>query len=194
MGSVMEEYERSLLAYDPFTYLDTTNMTAYLNDISTNSSEMLIEVEKNNLEYMEYADEVYMVAMENEGLRQTAYSEATTQTAGNVETCMEALQASRANVNSQNTEMLENFSVLLPYTRVGSQGNPEVYEHIVNPVASVGNDKNTVSQKPVEEAIQISTVEIVTLVMIVSIVVCMGILVTSILRKRKAVEETGEMT
>lgn len=193
MGSVMEEYERSLLAYDPFTYLDTTNMTAYLNDISTNSSEMLTEVEKNNLEYMEYADEVYMVAMENEGLRQTAYSEATTQTAGNVETCMEALQASRANVNSQNTEMLENFSVLLPYTRVGSQGNPEVYEHIVNPVASVGNDKNTVSQKPVEEAIQISTVEIVTLVMIVSIVVCMGILLSSILRKRKAVEETGEM-
>lgn len=193
MSGAMEEYELSLQTYDPFQYFEPNSMTTYLSDIGTNASDMLMDVEENNLEYTKFADDVYMKAMEDVGLLQEAYRDAGEQTAGNVESCIGALQTSRSEVNGQNTDMLENFSVLLPYTRVGSQANPEVYEHIVNPVVSAENGSRNVWQDGAEETHQIPVSDIITIIILVGIAVCVFIIISSAahrLRENRETEET----
>lgn len=193
MSNAMEDYELSLQTYDPFQYFEPNNMTTYLSDIGTNASDMLMDVEENNLEYTKFADDVYIKAMEDVGLLQEAYSDAGEQTAGNVESCIGALQTSRSEVNGQNTDMLENFSVLLPYTRVGSQANPEVYEHIVNPVVSAENGSKNVWQDSMEETQQIPVSDIITIIILAGIAVCVFIIISGAahrLRENRGTEET----
>ena len=193
MSNAMEDYELSLQTYDPFQYFEPNNMTTYLSDIGTNASDMLLDVEENNLEYTKFADDVYVKAMEDVGLMQEAYSDAGEQTAGNVESCIGALQTSRSEVNGQNTDMLENFSVLLPYTRVGSQANPEAYEHIVNPVVSAENGSRTVWQDGAEETQQIPVSDIITIIILAGIAVCVFIIISGAahrLRENRGTEET----
>lgn len=191
MSGAIEDYERSLLAYDPFEYLEPSNMTAYLSDIGTNASDMLTDVEKNNLEYTKFADDVYIKAMEDVGLMQEAYRDAGEQTAGNVESCIGTLQASRSEVNGQNTDMLERFSLLLPYTRVGSQASPEVYEHIVNPVVSAENGSNAWQDRS-DETQQIPIADIITMLILAGIFVCVFIILSSTAHRIREKHETEE--
>lgn len=192
LSSVMAEYERSLTAYDPFQYMNRTKLESYLKDIGSNSAEMLKEVEQNNTEYVKYADEVYTAASENMGDMQSALGEANTQTAGNVESCMDELKSARAEINSKNTDMLQTFTGLLPYTRVGSQGNPESYEHIVNPVVAVGNGSDIVVQGNQENRPSTSVSNILEIVLMAGIVICILAAASIVLRRAKSPKEAEE--
>lgn len=137
----MGDYENSLLEYDPMKYIENAELDTYLTDIENNTGEMMDSVEQNHFDYMLYADDVYAVTTENTEKLKASLEEANEQTSSNVTDCLGELILSREAVNSQNTDMLETFTGALRYTRVESQGNAEVYDYIVNPVATQINSK-----------------------------------------------------
>lgn len=136
LSQSMEDYEKLLVNYDPLQYIENADLEKYLSDIEINAREMLDTVEQNNLDYMLYAEEMYAATTEHTTRVRSSLDDANTQTAANVEDCINDLILSRETVNNQNVNMLEGFTDSLKYTRVESQGNAEVYDYIVNPVVS----------------------------------------------------------
>lgn len=136
LSQSMEDYEKLLVNYDPLQYIENADLEKYLSDIEINAWEMLDTVEQNNLDYMLYAEEMYAATTEHTTRVRSSLDDANTQTAENVEDCINDLILSRETVNNQNVNMLEGFTDSLKYTRVESQGNAEVYDYIVNPVVS----------------------------------------------------------
>ncbi|MDE7284210.1 MAG: hypothetical protein K2N85_11610, partial [Lachnospiraceae bacterium] len=139
LSQSMENYEALLVNYDPMQYIENADLGTYINDIGLNAGDMLGAVELNNSDYMSYASEMYTNTKEHTNQVISSLDEANTQTVGNVEDCIDGLILSRAEINSQNVSILGEFPNALLYTRVGSQGNAEVYDYIVNPVASQVN-------------------------------------------------------
>lgn len=132
----MEEYQDSLNNFDPFKYLESAGLNSYLNDISTNTRNMMAAIGQNNEEYIAYSAEVYQTTAENMVQLRNSVNVSNEQTSINVANCISELVSSREVINSQNRSMLEAFTDSLKYTRVESQGNAEVYDYIVNPLVS----------------------------------------------------------
>lgn len=141
----MDDYEYSLMHYDPLRYLKNADLNTYLNDIEINAVEMLGTVEQNNSEYQLYAAEMYTATSEHSTQLRSSLDEANARTSANVENCINDLIVSRETVNGQNVQMLKGFTDSLRYTRVGSQGNAEVYDYIVNPVVFQVNDQSDIN-------------------------------------------------
>lgn len=144
----MENYENSLAEYDPLQYIESANLSTYVNDIEANTGEMLHTVEQNNSRYMLYATEMYAAAQEHAAQVRSSLNEANTRTVQNVESCIDDLILSRETINSQNVRLLEGFTDSLKYTRVDSQGNAEVYDYIVNPVVSQSSGQAVAGAAP----------------------------------------------
>lgn len=130
----MESYEKRLAEFDPMQYIESANLSACLYDIDANAREMLQAVGQNNSDYMLYASEMYTNTTEHTTQVRSALDEANTQTVKNVADCMNDLALSRAQVNSQNVDLLKGFTESLAYTKVGSRENAEVYDYIINPI------------------------------------------------------------
>lgn len=145
LSQSLESYEDRLVNYDPLQYIESANLGTYLNDIEANAGEMLDTVEQNNSDYMLYATEMYMNTTVHTTQVWSSLDEANTQTAENVMDCINDLISSRETINSQNVSLLEGFANSLNYTRVGSQGNVEVYDYIINPVVSQINGQAATS-------------------------------------------------
>lgn len=145
LSQSLESYEDRLVNYDPLQYIESANLGTYLNDIEANAGEMLDTVEQNNSDYMLYATEMYMNTTVHTTQVWSSLDEANTQTAENVMDCINDLVSSRETINSQNVSLLEGFANSLNYTRVGSQGNVEVYDYIINPVVSQINGQAATS-------------------------------------------------
>ena len=171
LGETMSDYETELENYDPFKYLNATSMNGYLTDISNNTQTMMQVVQQNNMAHLGYASEVYMTAQQDLYDMHVAYQNASEQTAANVDECIMELQTSRENINSQNTDMLLNFTELLEYTREGSQENVEAYAHIVDPVVSIENGTQLIKDSNGTEEKGITVKQLLTAMLIVGCMV-----------------------
>lgn len=192
LSQSMEEYENRLVNYDPLQYIESANLKTYLNDIEVNTGEMLDTVEQNNSDYMLYATEMYTNATEHTTKIRSSLNEANTRTAENVKGCIDDLVLSRAEVNSQNVDLLEGFINSLRYTRVGSQGNAEIYDYIVNPVVSrINGQAVTNTAEPVSE--KGNPIKIWLVVVLGSaIILCLAEVISNLRRQRKKPVEENE--
>lgn len=192
LNQSMEEYENRLVNYDPMQYIENANLDTYLNDIEVNTGEMLNTVEQNNSDYMLYATEMYTNTTEHTNKLRSSLSEANTRTVENVKGCIDDLALSRAEVNSQNVDLLEGFTNSLRYTRVGSQGNAEVYDYIVNPVVSrINGQAVTNAAEPVSE--KENSIKIWLVVVLGSaIILCLVEVISNLRRQRKKPVEENE--
>lgn len=134
LGENLEKYEKGLLEFDAMRYIEQADLESRLDDINDNAGKLFDSVEQNNTDYLIYAEDVYSATTEQKDLLRNSLDEAGTQTAANVEECIEELKQSREAVNSENVSLLGGFAGTLEYTRVGSQGNTAAYDHIINPV------------------------------------------------------------
>ena len=197
LSQSMEDYEDRLAVYDPMQYIENANLVTYLDDIETNTGEMLSKVRQNNSEYMVYAAEMYSSAAEHTTRAKSSLDAAYTKTAENVKGCIDDLILSRTETNSQNVEMLEGFTNSLKYTRVESQGNAEVYDYIVNPVVSRSDGQaaatanTTVPTVRKENPIKIGLI----IVLGVGILLCLAEVIYNLLRQqnRRQKKESQEL-
>lgn len=132
----MTTYETLILDFDLMSYIEDANLGQYLTSIQTNTNSMFYLVQSNNQEYISYANEICIATATNNQNLISALNDANTQTVSNVEECIGELAESRTSVNAQNVAILQNFTELLPYTRVDSVENTETYDYIISPVSS----------------------------------------------------------
>lgn len=184
MSQKMSDYEEKVFAFDPIFYLEGANLDTYLSDISGNTEKMMGALTLNNMEYTAYAADVRAAAASNMAELQTALSQANSQTASNVEACIDELTVSRENKNAQNVNMLEGFTKSLTYTRVKSQGNPEVYDYIVNPVMAANRSTMAGVTNQSSGKKGVSLMEVGEIVVGIAILVCAALMAIGILRKR----------
>ncbi len=181
----MTDYENKLEGYDPLKNLEKADLNRYLNGIGTNSNRMLAEVERNNADYARYASDVYRSCNTNMSNFRGALSEANEQTEVNVKDCISGLQASRKENNAQNTEMLDNFSRIVPYTRVGSRENVEIYNYIINPVEGIGVQQIGSASVKKQEPKHVSVMTVLTVLSLAGIIVCAAVLFQKLWKQRK---------
>lgn len=188
----MNDYEYQLENYDPMAYIRDADLGAYLDNIENNARGMLDEVEQNNYEYRTYAEEVYYATSEHTSQLIDSLNTANTQTTANIESCIDELKSSRLELNSQNVDMLEGFTEALAYTRVGSQGNTEVYDYIINPVVSrtTGEALHVTDTADVGNEISIRTLLVILLG--IGIAACLVVILFAIRGRYKKPEAEKE--
>ena len=155
---------------------------------------MLNKVEQNNSEYMLYATEMYSNATEHTTKARSSMDEAYTKTAENVKECIDDLILSRTEVNSQNTDMLEGFTDSLKYTRVGSQGNAEVYDYIVNPVVSRSDGQAAASTNTAAPTVRKGSPIKIGLIIVlgIGIILCLAEVIFNLRQQNKKREEESQ--
>lgn len=188
LKEAIDEYQKELAKYDPFKFLNVTSMNRYLSDISSNVQALQEEVQENNVAHLKYANSVYTTAQQDLGEIQGLYQSACEQMASNVDDCILQLQNSRETINSQNIEILLNFSQLLEYTREGSRENFEVYGHIVEPVTSLENGTHLLGDSD-DIGTNIITVKLlIVLIVIIGCVLLIASFISYFKNKRKHLE------
>lgn len=188
LSNQMSIYEKSLVDFNPFVYVDRANLDRYLGDIQLNTEEMMGAVENNNSEYISYATSIYAVTSENSQLLKEALNNANIQTTFNVEKCIDDLVVERVNINTQNVSMLAGFANSLSYTRVESQENSEVYDYMVNPIISQNAGESIVDKTTVKSEPKFFVKEILMLILIIGIIFCLGEMIISLRRRSKKQE------
>lgn len=197
LSQSMEDYENRLAVYDPMQYIENANLVTYLDDIETNTGEMLNKVRQNNSEYMVYAAEMYSSAAEHTTKARNSLNAAYTKTEENVKGCIDDLILSRTETNSQNVDMLKGFTDSLKYTRVESQGNAEVYDYIVNPVVSRGDGQAVATANTAVPTVRKGNPIKIGLIIVlgVGILLCLAEVIYNLLRQqnRRQKKESQEL-
>lgn len=127
------EYQAALDGYSPFAFVDEGRIE---NDIdSVRESIIAIENEMNDKgeEYLQYTSDVYQMANENISILRADMEEANEQTRENVVGQIEGLRSLLLESNQVNTELLEDFTDKLAFTRMGNLPYREAYEFIIDP-------------------------------------------------------------
>lgn len=192
LKNIMTDYEAELSNYNPFKYLQEARMSRYLRKISSNASDMLKVIENNNINYAEYADEVYVSARDDLNMIQDIYQEANKQTISNVKECISTLQNSRTNINGQNTQMLQGFVGLLRYTREGMQDDVEAYGHIVDPVVLLESGEELIGTNKGEHKDGISETQIFMVIVGLGIIIVFAGVALYIQNRTQILQELEE--
>lgn len=143
------KYIRLSEAHNPYNYIDAANLSSFINDISSNTSDMESAVYKNNTDYMKYAMDVCDAANQNSENYKKSVDAAYDKTKNDVTDCIDELKQSRVDTNKNNVDMINSFSETLNYTRIGSQANTKAYDCIINPVDSAEIDKVRITKEEV---------------------------------------------
>lgn len=130
----MDDYQQSLTDFDPFKYYQDAEMGSYLGDMESNMQMVQEQIDTSQQQYDDYVNLVSLTADENVMSLQQDMSSANETTAQNIEAAISSLQSSSEYTYGQNAGMLEDFTKKLPYTRVGSVENTQVYDFMVEPV------------------------------------------------------------
>ena len=120
--------------YDPLEYVDEDEINDNLLLIQESVYEMESDIDEQNLEYYDFVTEVYDTSDENYEAMLDEVEFVNEQTITNIETTVEETKEIRQEKNEINSNLLNDFSQKLAYTRVGKQENEAVNEFIVAPL------------------------------------------------------------
>lgn len=130
----INKYETSMAGYNPFEYIDSGQLSSFLAELNENIYTMESEVNESTMEREEYVADVYSAVLENEHTWKDGMKETYELTSGNIEQMVSGLKQNKTAMNQTNTELLLNFSNLLPYTRLGKVEYTEVYDFVSHPL------------------------------------------------------------
>lgn len=187
----LKDYESSLINFDPMQYIEDANLKTYLNEIESNTGNLMSAVGENNAEYVSYSAQVSWTTAENMMQLRNSLDAAHTLTSTNVENCVNDLISSRELINSQNVDMLEDFTDSLRYTRVDRQENTEVYDYIINPVV-FRNTGQTVAAKVQQDSTDNNIAPIVLIILLCAGIVICGIEIVLGLLKQDREQQTED--
>lgn len=127
-------YYSELATYDPSKNLDTAALSNIASDLNTNNSNMSQTINQNIYDNNQYIYNLQTTTNTNIALLRQDISDANEATIVNVENAVETLKSNREKLNSNNVELLTDFTEILPYSRVGELENQRMYKYIINPV------------------------------------------------------------
>ncbi len=135
------EYQYGLDSFDPYSYMDYTDISNQLMKISDAISDMETDMNDRNEEYLNYTADVYELANEHTRILQEDMLRANEKTGQNIINQIDVLKNSRIDKNKTNVSILQGITQKLTFTRMGDLPYREAYDFIVNPLEYQRVDK-----------------------------------------------------
>jgi len=128
------DYQVSLDAFNPFSYVDTEQIKEDAGKISGQITDIVRSVNDINTSYRSYLSDFTSETNENIQSLKENMTKANDKTKKNVQSEMAAIQNMRYKTSCENVDMLKGFAGKLGFTRVGDLPKRETYQFMVNPV------------------------------------------------------------
>lgn len=186
----LTNFNNSLLAYDPFAYIDQKAIQQKYSDLKTSTDDLESAIQNKDSNDIEGMNDIYMKYNENVLALRKSIDSAVDSSNQSVEAGLNSAKNTLASNNNRNEELLGAFVKKLPYTRNGSLGNYRIYKYIVDPCESQNMTKAVNETKEEETVVnhQNTVMEGYTIYVIlipVGVTLVLAIIVTVIYRKRK---------
>jgi hypothetical protein len=183
---------KEFMEYNPHAYIDQTEITTHVSDISRSNSDIENKIHEQNSQYEQYVMEIYQVAKENINDMQINVSEGEQASKLRLEEGLSTAKRFRREHNESNTLILKDFATRLPYTRIGELENKEVYDFITTPLALSEQTEITMST-PVPQIQERTTHKepsnVIPLVISILVVGISAVGITYSVKRRKMKEE-----
>lgn len=130
----VQNYWLELSKVDMYQFYDQEKTDSLIINFTENVVELEKQIIDSQTEYQKYGNDVYLHASETMGDMQEQLGNAYDGTSENVQNEIDLLKEYRNNMNVLNSEILQDFSKKLPYTRVGNLEYVQAYDFIVKPI------------------------------------------------------------
>lgn len=192
--AALQNYSALLTDYDPMENVDKAVIQEYIGGIQENNILLHTTVVENYQENMEYVRDVYESTEENISVLQENILDSRELNNQAVEEGLREAKEVKSSTSEVNQALLADFSVKLPYTRIGNLENTQACDFIVDPVRlknlgdiemaveSAAGGKMTVKEIRAEE--RSTKPAVVWYVLLVMLIVSLtGALVCSLIKK-----------
>lgn len=130
----VQNYWLELSKVDMYQFYDQEKTDSLIINFTENVVELEKQIIDSQTEYQKYGNYVYLHASETMEDMQEQLGNAYDGTSENVQNEIDLLKEYRNNMNVLNSEILQDFSKKLPYTRVGNLEYVQAYDFIVKPI------------------------------------------------------------
>lgn len=136
-----DSYHKSLSEYDPFTYINQTEIQGTVSQMHQNGNMMQNSIGEFSAKESEYVEKVYTATNENTGRLIENVNEATEKSYETVSRGLGDAQAVKEENSIINQELLYGITRKLPYTRLGSLEYTQAYEFIADPLEVIKKEE-----------------------------------------------------
>lgn len=169
--SIDEECTK-IMEYNPFGEISASTAQENVSEIRNKNRQMQMTVNEKTTKDTETVGDIYMKSEENIRTLKEDMKTANDTTESNVQTTIDALKEAREGINSENTEILSDFSDRLSYTRLGSLENEQAYDFIVEPIGCVQEmSTRTIAERIVDDNMELLVVAAAIAVIYISCII-----------------------
>ena len=146
-NDVQRRYIDLLDDYNPYTHLNDGYMSRAANELERSTAMVLSEFRDKQTDDEKKVYDIMRVSDENIRMYDESIGKAYDTTMKNVIDVVNELRSKKESTKSENSELMNDFSDKLSYTRIGSIGNKDAYNFISSPVEIAPNDDSNIEVK-----------------------------------------------
>ena len=146
-NDVQRRYIDLLDDYNPYTHLNDSYMSRAANELERSTGMVLSEFRDKQTDDEKNVYDIMRLSDENIRMYDESIGKAYDTTMKNVIDVVNELRSKKESTKSENSELMNDFSDKLSYTRIGSIGNKDAYNFISSPVEIAPNDDSNIEVK-----------------------------------------------
>ena len=146
-NDVQRRYIDLLDDYNPYTHLNDSYMSRATNELERSTGMVLSEFRDKQTDDEKKVYDIMRLSDENIRMYDESIGKAYDTTMKNVIEVVNELRSKKESTKSENSELMNDFSDKLSYTRIGSVGNKDAYNFISSPVEIAPNDDSNIEVK-----------------------------------------------
>ena len=146
-NDVQRRYIDLLDDYNPYTHLNDSYMSRAANELERSTGMVLSEFRDKQTDDEKKVYDIMRLSDENIRMYDESLGKAYDTTMKNVIDVVNELRSKKESTKSENSELMNDFSDKLSYTRIGSIGNKDAYNFISSPVEIAPNDDSNIEVK-----------------------------------------------
>ena len=146
-NDVQRRYIDLLDDYNPYTHLNDSYMSRAANELERSTGMVLSEFRDKQTDDEKKVYDIMRLSDENIRMYDESIGKAYDTTMKNVIDVVNELRSKKESTKSENSELMNDFSDKLSYTRIGSIGNKDAYNFISSPVEIAPNDDSNIEVK-----------------------------------------------
>ena len=143
-SDVHRRYIDLLDDYNPYTHLNDSYMSRAANELERSTGMVLSEFRDKQTDDEKKVYDIMRLSDENIRMYDESIGKAYDTTMKNVIDVVNELRSKKESTKSENSELMNDFSDKLSYTRLGSIGNKDAYNFISSPVEIAPNDDSSI--------------------------------------------------
>lgn len=129
---------------NPYTHLNDSYMSRATNELERSTGMVLSEFRDKQTDDEKKVYDIMRLSDENIRMYDESIGKAYDTTMKNVIDVVNELRSKKESTKSENSELMNDFSDKLSYTRLGSIGNKDAYNFISSPVEIAPNDDSSI--------------------------------------------------